>query len=94
MRGLMMDFPLTVPALLERAGHIFRQGRNRHAPAGPLARAVPPGAISTGARGVWRTRLPAWACSAEDRVATLLWNQSEHMEAYLASRSPEACSTR
>ena len=23
MRGLMMDFPLTVPALLERAGNIF-----------------------------------------------------------------------
>jgi len=81
MRGLMMDFPLTVPALLERAGGIFgnveivtrRQDRR-------LAR-------STWADLYRRSRRLANALiglglQRGDRVATLLWNQTEHMEAY------------
>ena len=81
MRGLMMDFPLTVPALIERANTIFgsveivtrRPDRslvrhtwhNMYRRARRLANAL--------------TRL---GMNRGDRVATLLWNQSEHVEAY------------
>src|SRR5258708_27404401 len=81
MRGLMMDFPLTVPAMLERAGNIF--GKTE------IVTRRPDGSI---ARYTWhdlyrRARRLANAMTAlgmrrGDRVATLLWNQSEHMEAY------------
>ena len=81
MRGLMMDFPLTIPALLERAGHIF--GNVEIVTRRPDRRL---------ARSTWgdlyrRSRRLANALTGlglrrGDRVATLLWNQTEHMEAY------------
>src|SRR5258705_12396901 len=81
MRGLMMDFPLTVPAMLERAGKIF--GKTE------IVTRRPDRSIT---RYTWhdlyrRARRLANAMTAlgmrrGDRVATLLWNQSEHMEAY------------
>jgi fatty-acyl-CoA synthase len=81
MRGLMMDFPLTVPALLERAGGIF--GNVEIVTRRPDRRL---------ARSTWgdlyrRSRRLANALTGlglrrGDRVATLLWNQTEHMEAY------------
>jgi fatty-acyl-CoA synthase len=83
MRGLMMDFPLTVPALLERAGGVF--GRVEIVTRRPDRRLF---------RCSWgqlyrRSRRLANALvdlglRRGDRVATLLWNQSEHMEAYFA----------
>src|SRR6202050_4366745 len=81
MRGLMMDFPLTVPALLERAGGIF--GKVEIVSRQPDRRL---------ARSTWgdlyrRSRRLASALTGlglrrGDRVGTLLWNQAEHMEAY------------
>src|ERR1700686_4764090 len=81
MRGLMMDFPLTVPALVERAGGIF--GKVEIVTRRPDRRL---------ARSTWgdlyrRSRRLANALTGlglerGDRVASLLWNQSEHMEAY------------
>src|ERR1700688_4399976 len=81
MRGLMMDFPLTVTALLERAGGIF--GSVEIVARRPDRRL---------ARSTWgdlyrRSRRLANALTGlglrrGDRVATLLWNQTEHMEAY------------
>jgi fatty-acyl-CoA synthase len=81
MRGLMMDFPLTVPALLERAGNIF--GRVE------IVTRRPDRSL---ARYTWRDLYRRARCLANaltglglrrgDRVASLLWNQSEHMEAY------------
>ena len=89
MRGLMMDFPLTVPALLERAGGVF--GRVEIVTRRPDRRLF---------RSSWsqlyrRSRRLANALKAlglrhGDRVATLLWNQSEHMEAYFAVPSAGA----
>jgi fatty-acyl-CoA synthase len=81
MRGLMMDFPLTVPALLERAGGIFGNVEIvTRRPDRRLAR-------STWADLYRRSRRLANALTGlglrrGDRVATLLWNQTEHMEAY------------
>ena len=81
MRGLMMDFPLTVPALVERAGGIFGN-----------VEIVTRRPDRTLARSTWgdlyrRSRRLANALTGlglgrGDRVATLLWNQTEHMEAY------------
>ena len=81
MRGLMMDFPLTVPALLERAGNIF--GNVEIVTRRPDRRL---------ARSTWRdlyrrsrrlaNALTGLGLGRGDRVATLLWNQTEHMEAY------------
>jgi fatty-acyl-CoA synthase len=77
----MMDFQLTVPALLERAGNIF--GNVEIVTRKPDRRL---------ARSTWgdlyrRSRRLANALTGlglqrGDRVATLLWNQTEHMEAY------------
>ena len=81
MRGLMMDFPLTVPALLERAGRVFGNVE--------IVTRRPDRSL---ARSTWgdlyrRSRRLANALTGlglrqGDRVATLLWNQTEHMEAY------------
>src|ERR1700691_1891906 len=81
MRGLMMDFPLTVPAILERAGGTF---------CGVEIVSRRPDRSLT--RSTWgdlyrRSRRLANALTSlglrrGDRVATLLWNQTEHMEAY------------
>ncbi len=81
MRGLMMDFPLTVPALLERAGNLFGNVE--------IVSRRPDHSL---ARYTWgdlyrRSRQLASALTnlglrRGDRVATLLWNQSEHVEAY------------
>jgi fatty-acyl-CoA synthase len=81
MRGLMMDFPLTVPALLERAGNIF--GKVEIVTRRPDRSLV---------RYTWRdlyqrahrlaNALTGLGLRRADRVASLLWNQSEHMEAY------------
>ena len=81
MRGTMMDFPLTLVAILERAGKYFgkieivsrRPDRSMHRTtyadlyrrARALAKALEDAGMRRG-----------------DRVATLCWNHSEHMEAY------------
>ena len=81
MRGLMMDFPLTVPALVERAGNIFGGVE--------IVTRRPDRSL---ARYTWRDLyrrarrlanvLTGMGLQRGDRVATLLWNQSEHLEAY------------
>ena len=81
MRGLMMDFPLTVPTLLERAGNIFGGVE--------IVTRRPDRSL---ARYTWRDLylrarrlanvLTGLGLQRGDRVATLLWNQSEHLEAY------------
>src|SRR5665213_3893567 len=81
MRGLMMDFPLTIAPILERAGNTFSRVE--------IVSRKPDRTLS---RSTWgnlyaRSRRLANALTGlglqrGDRVATLLWNQTEHMEAY------------
>src|ERR1700726_4656972 len=81
MRGLMMDFPLTVPALLERAKRIFGTAEIvTRRPDHRLERSTW-GALYQRARQLSKA-LTALGLQRGDRVATLLWNQTEHMEAY------------
>ena len=83
MNGLMMDFPLVVPALVRRAralfGHRPVSGRR---PDRTIAR-------TTYAVVLERTRrlsavLAGLGVKPGDRVATLAWASQEHLEAYLA----------
>jgi fatty-acyl-CoA synthase len=83
MRGTMMDFPLTLTHILERAGTLFarieivsrRPDRSLarytyadfHRRARRLAKALQDAGLQRG-----------------DRVATLMWNHSTHLEAYFA----------
>lgn len=81
MRGLMMDFPLTLVPLLERAGKLFgkieivsrRPDRSCHrytyAEFYRRARALGEALIGAGLKH-------------GDRVATLMWNHAAHLEAY------------
>jgi len=81
MRGLMMDFPLTVPALVERAGGIFSNVEIvTRRPDRRLARSTW-GDLYRRSRRL-ANALTGLGLSRGDRVATLLWNQTEHMEAY------------
>jgi len=82
MRGLMMDFPLTVPTLLERAGRIFGNVEIvTRRPDRSLARTTW-GAVYRRSRRLANV-LTNLGLRRGDRVATLMWNQSEHFEAYL-----------
>ncbi|MGH9680983.1 MAG: AMP-binding protein, partial [Candidatus Acidiferrales bacterium] len=82
MRGLMMEFPLTVPAILERAGGIFGSVEVvTRRPDRSIARTTW-GQVCRRARRL-ANALTGLGMGRGDRVATLLWNQSEHLEAYL-----------
>ena len=81
MRGLMMDFPLTLSTILERAGKQFGRmeiisrrpdrslDRRTYADFYRRARALAEALTNAGLR-------------RGDRVATLMWNHAAHLEAY------------
>ncbi len=81
MRGMMMDFPLTLTTILERAGKLFAKieivsrrpdrsfNRCTYADFYRRARAL--------AEALTRAGL-----ERGDRVATLMWNHAAHLEAY------------
>ena len=82
MRGLMQDFPLTLPHLFERAERLFADkevvtvtatGRDR----------LTYGAWAERARRLGGV-LEALGVSAEGRVATFAWNTARHLELYFA----------
>jgi len=81
MLGTMMDFPLTLVPILERAGKLYGQveiGSRR--PDRTIAR-TNYAAIYRRARRLARA-LELAGLGRGDRVATLMWNHSSHLEAY------------
>ena len=81
MRALMMDFPLTLDRLLERAGSLFGQIE--------VVSRRPDRSIHRTTYSEFHRRSKALAESLQraglqpgDRVATLMWNHSAHLEAY------------
>ncbi len=82
--GLMMDdFPLSLTAVVERAEQL--------APARKVVTCRPDGSIDRATLGDCAQRARRLATALErlgvgegDRVATLLWNQREHLELYFA----------
>ena len=79
----MDDYPLTLTSVVERAErfHADQQVISRR-PSGALSRTTF-GACATRARRL-AGALSALGVGRGDRVATLLWNQSEHLELYFA----------
>jgi fatty-acyl-CoA synthase len=81
MRGTMMDFPLTLPTLLDRAGRLFPRVEivSRH-PDRSLVR-------SNYGEFHRRARRLAYALTKlglqpGDRVSSMMWNHSGHLEAF------------
>jgi fatty-acyl-CoA synthase len=81
MLGTMMDFPLTLVPILERAGKLYGQVEIvSRRPDRTIAR-TDYGAIYRRARRLARA-LELAGLARGDRVATLMWNHSSHLEAY------------
>jgi fatty-acyl-CoA synthase len=81
MRGTMMDFPLTLPTILERAGKIFSRVE--------IVSRKPDRSIARSCYGEFyrRARLLSDALTKlglqpGDRVASMMWNHSGHLEAF------------
>jgi fatty-acyl-CoA synthase len=81
MRGTMMDFPLTLPTILERAGKIF--GRVE------MVSRRPDRSITRSCYGEFYSRARRLASALTelgmrpgDRVASMMWNHGKHMEAF------------
>ena len=81
MRGTMMDFPLTLPTILERAGKIF--------PRVEIVSRKPDKSIARICYGDFYRRARRLAAALTklglqlgDRVASMMWNHSGHLEAF------------
>src|SRR6267143_7185736 len=81
MRGTMMDFPLTLPAILERAGKIFSRVE--------IVSRKPDQSIARTCYGDFYRRARRLAAALTklglqpgDRVASMMWNHSGHLEAF------------
>jgi fatty-acyl-CoA synthase len=83
VRGLMQDFPLTLPHLFERAERLFADKE--------VVTVTPSGRERT-AYGTWAERarrlggaFDALGVSDDGRVATFAWNTARHLELYFAA---------
>jgi len=83
MHGLMMDYPLTLTHILERAGTLHRDRE--------IATRLPDKSIHRYNFGAFYGRthrlanaLKAAGLQPGDRVATMMWNTYVHLEAYFA----------
>jgi fatty-acyl-CoA synthase len=81
MESTMMDYPLTLPHILERAGRYF--------PKAEIVSRLPDKSMHRTTYGEFHRRARALAAGLRkaglnqgDRVATLMWNHYVHMEAY------------
>src|SRR5437660_10440623 len=81
MRGTMMDFPLTLPTILERSGKIFSRIE--------IVSRKPDKSITRTCYGDFYRRARRLAAALTklglrpgDRVASLMWNHSGHLEAF------------
>ena len=82
MQGLMMDYPLTLPHILERAARLF----GRKEIAGKLADGMHRYTYADFYSRVHRVAhaLERLGVQPGDRVGTLCWNSSRHLELYFA----------
>ncbi len=81
MRGTMMEFPLTLPVILERAGKLFRRVE--------IMSCRPDRSIVKTTYGDFYRRarrlaeaLTKLGLQPGDRVASMMWNHSKHLEAF------------
>src|SRR3989440_5575918 len=81
MRGTMMDYPLTLPTILERAGKIFSRVE--------IVSRKPDKSIARTSYGDFYRRARRLAAALAklglkrgDRVASMMWNHAGHLEAF------------
>ena len=82
MHRTMMDVPLSLNHLLERAGQLFARQHDRLAAARQVAAHATPTPSTTAARARWPRRCSGSGLQKGDRVATLCWNHHAHLECY------------
>lgn len=81
MRGTMMDFPLTIPALLERAGSLFARVEI-------VSRRPDRSVVRTNYGEFYRrarrlaSALTKLGLQPGDRVASMMWNHAAHLETF------------
>ena len=93
MLGLMMDYPLTLTHILERSAKIYPSTGNRQ-PGSMTARCTAIRiATSIGAFIASLTCSKSLGVQAGDRIGTLCWNSSRHLELYFAVPCAGACCT-
>jgi fatty-acyl-CoA synthase len=83
MRGTMMDYPLTLTTILERAGKFF--------PTVEIVSRAPDGSVSRTNYGTFYRRARNLAAGLQrlgmkpgDRVASMMWNHAAHLETFFA----------
>jgi acyl-CoA synthetase (AMP-forming)/AMP-acid ligase II len=81
MRGTMMDFPLTLPSILERAGKIFSRVEIVSRQPDKSIRRTCYGEFYRRARRL-ASALTKLGMKPGDRVASMMWNHSGHLEAF------------
>ena len=83
MRSTMQDVPLSVATIVRYGTTVHGGQRGRHLDRGRR----PPRDVRRGrpaAPPSWRTRCAGSGVTGDERVGTFMWNNQEHLEAYLA----------
>jgi len=82
LRGTMMDFPLTLQTILERAGKLFPKVEVVSRRPDRTVHRTTYGEVYGRARALAEALVKA-GMRRGDRIATLMWNHAAHLEAYL-----------
>ena len=92
MNGLMMDYQLTLPAILRRAEQLY--------PRQEVVTRLPDRSVRRYAYSNFATRAKKLTVALKDlnikggdRVATLCWNHHQHLEAYFGVPAAGRCCT-
>jgi len=83
MQGRMMDFPLSISHLIDRAGQYFSTREIVSTLPNKTKRRATFGELATRCKKL-ANALQALGVKQGDRVATLCWNHQQHLEAYFA----------
>jgi fatty-acyl-CoA synthase len=78
----MMDIPLTIEMILDRARHVMPDGEIVSRQADRRLHKTTYGAIADRSEQLARALIDA-GIRPRDRVATLMWNHAQHLECYL-----------
>jgi fatty-acyl-CoA synthase len=81
MRGTMMDFPLTLPTILDRAGKLFSRVEIVSRKPNKSVVRISYGDLYHRSRLLARA-LTTLGIKRADRVASMMWNHSGHLEAF------------